>query len=99
MMVPMSMMPRVIVAKNLTRSCVLMTFLSMSASGNDNPTVAIMNAKAVPMETPLITSACTIGTTPTAFEYNGTATMVASGTVHHAPLCKVSSKNDCGTKP
>ena len=61
------------------------TFFSKVASGMDNPTVAIINAMAVPSGTPFATNTSITGTIPAAFAYIGTARITASGTVHHSP--------------
>ena len=46
-------MNSVMVPKKMPISRHVITFLSKVASGNDSPTTAIMNARAVPIGTPL----------------------------------------------
>ena len=82
------MINKVTVPKNIPIIFMDITFLSKVASGSDNPTVAIINAMAVPMGTPLATKTCMTGTIPAALAYIGTARITAKGTVHQAPLPK-----------
>ena len=61
-------MPEVTMPKYAANSRILMTFFSISASGSESPTVAIMNAKDVPIATPFSTSVYTTDTAPAALE-------------------------------
>ena len=75
-------MPVVTIPANITRSLIFTTFLSKIIDGNDSAVTAIMNANAVPIPTPLRTSASAIGSVPKISAYIGTPTSVASGTDH-----------------
>ena len=81
---PTTMIPAATIAKNTRRSLSVRTFLRMTASGNDSPMTAIMNASTVPIAAPLPSNACTIGIIPAAFEYIGTPIRTASGTDHQS---------------
>ncbi len=88
-----------VIPKNIPMSFHVITFLSIVASGNDNPTIAIMKAMAVPMEIPLVTKTCITGTIPAALAYIGTARMTASGTAYQLSFPIHLAKNSSGTNP
>ena len=60
------MIHNVTTPKKMAINFTVITFLSKSASGKDNPTTAIMKAMAVPMGIPLATNTCTTGKMPAA---------------------------------
>lgn len=60
-------MPIIVTPKNAARSCFFIIFASISPSGMDMVTVAVMKASAVPIGIPLPTNASIIGTTSTEF--------------------------------
>lgn len=96
---PLRMMNNVTVPKKMPMSFQVITFLSMVASGSDRPTTAIMKDNAVPNATPFCTNASISGMMPAAFEYIGTASTTARGTVHHWPEPRAPLKNPSGTNP
>jgi len=57
------------------------TFRRIIISGNDKAITDIINAKAVPSETPFSISTETMGTIPAALEYNGMPMKTDNGTV------------------
>ena len=71
-------MQRVTTPKKIPISLKVITFFSNMASGNDNPTTAIIKAMAVPKGMPLLTKTWTTGKIPEALEYMGTAKTVAA---------------------
>ena len=75
----------------------VITFLRRAASGRESPTVAIMNAIAVPIGTPFATNTSITGTIAAAFAYMGTAQMTATGTDHQFSRLMDNSKNPAGT--
>ncbi|MEG2249092.1 MAG: hypothetical protein RSB88_09295, partial [Akkermansia sp.] len=74
----------------------VITFLSNVASGKESPTVAIMNAIAVPIGTPFATNTSMTGTIVAAFAYMGTAQMTARGTDHQLSRLMEASKKPVG---
>ena len=74
----------------------VITFFNIIASGNDNPTTPIIKAIAVPNGIPFATNTCTTGSIPEAFEYIGTANMVAIGTAKRLSLSIYFSKKPSG---
>ena len=79
-------MNKVIRLKKIPISRQYITFLSNVASGNERPTTAIINAKAVPMGTPLATNTSITGTIPAALAYMGTANKTEMGTAYQLSL-------------
>ena len=74
------MMNRVTTPKKIPTSRHVITFFKSVASGNDNPTTAIIKAMAVPRGMPLATKTSMTGTMPAALAYIGTAQTTAKGT-------------------
>lgn len=79
---PNNMINSVIVPKKMPIRRHVITFLRRVASGNDNPTTAIIKASAVPMGTPFATNTSTTGTMPAALAYIGTPNTTDSGTAN-----------------
>ncbi len=77
----------------------VITFLSNIASGKESPTTPIIKAMAVPKGIPLETNTCATGKIPEAFEYIGTAKMVAAGTANQLSLPIYFSKKPSGIYP
>ena len=88
---------RVIVQKKILINRHVITFLSIVASGNDNPTTAIIKARAVPIGTPLATKTSIIGTIPAALAYIGTPNTTDNGTANQLFFDIYSWKNPSGT--
>ena len=82
--------------KKIPMSLKVIIFFSNIASGNDKPTTPIIKAIAVPIGIPFATKTCTTGKIPDAFEYIGTAKMVAIGTANKLSLLIYCSKNPSG---
>lgn len=74
------MINSVITPKKMAMRLQVMTFLRRVASGSDNPTTAIMKAKAVLMGIPLATKTSMTGTIPAALAYIGMANRTERGT-------------------
>ena len=89
-------MHRVTIPKNIPINFIVITFFNNIASGSESPTTPIIKAIAVPNGIPLATSTCTIGNTPEALEYIGTAINVAIGTANKLSLLMYCSKNPFG---
>ena len=83
---PKIMINNVIVPKKMPISFHVITFFSKVASGNDNPTTAIIKANAVPIGTPLATNTSITGTIPAALAYMGTPNRTDSGTANQLVL-------------
>ena len=92
-------MPKMVIPKNKANSCHFMTLLNINISGKETVTMAVMNAKAVPMGTPFPTSASIIGMTPTEFAYKGAPIITAMMTEYHDFDDKYFSTKLTGTKP
>ena len=82
--------------KKMAISFNVITFFKSIASGKDKPTTPIINAIAVPKGIPFATNTCTIGKIPEAFEYIGTAKIVAIGTANKLSLSIYFSKKPSG---
>lgn len=76
------MINSVITPKKIAIRRQVMTFLRSVASGSDNPTTAIMKAKAVPIGIPLETKTSMTGTIPAALAYIGMANRTEIGTAN-----------------
>ena len=80
---PIINMPVVTMPTKVRSRGVLTTFFNNTIDGSERAVTAIIKAKAVPMPTPLITSASAIGNVPKISAYMGTPTRVARGTEYH----------------
>lgn len=94
---PDRMINAVTVPKKIQISFQVITFFRRAASGTESPTVAIMNAIAVPIGTPFATNTWITGTIAAAFAYIGTAQITATGTAHQCSRLMDASKNPSGT--
>ena len=90
------MIQSVTTPKKIPINLKVITFFRSIASGKERPTTPIINAMAVPNGIPLATNTCTTGKIPDAFEYIGTAKIVAIGTANQLSLLKYASKNPTG---
>ena len=59
------MIPVVVMLKNIVKSCQLIAFFRINASGIDKVTVAVIKARAVPRGIPFPTKASIMGITET----------------------------------
>ena len=94
---PEKIINNVIVPKNTPIRRHFITFLRSVASGKDNPTTAIIKAKAVPTGIPLATKTSITGTIPAALAYMGTANITERGTAYQLLFDIYCSKNPSGT--
>ena len=92
-------MPTVVIPKNMASNCHFNNFLSISASGIESVTVAVIKASAVPIGTPFPTRASMMGITLTELAYNGIPSKTAVGTPHQEEPDKAVLINDSGTNP
>jgi len=95
----MMIIPIMVIPKNIPKSCHFITFLSIMPSGIETVTIAVINANAVPIGTPLPTNASITGITLTEFAYSGLPKRVASGTAHHSLVDRYFSTILEGTNP
>ena len=85
--------------KKIPTSLNVITFFKSMASGKDKPTTPIIKAMAVPNGIPFATNTCVMGNIPDAFEYIGTAKIVAIGTAKKLSLSMYCSKKPSGIYP
>ena len=69
----------------------------MMISGNDSAITDIINASAVPNETPFSIKTLTIGIIPAALEYIGIPISIAKGTPYQLSFPKIELRKSSGT--
>lgn len=84
----MKIMPTMVMPKKAINSSFFINLASIKPEGIERVVEAVINARAVPIGTPLLIKASTTGTTPIELVYRGVPSRTDVGTTHQALLDK-----------